>query len=264
MVTYLDRKRNRLNNHIENFLRDQDGVDAKILEQYVCTYIPIYVYIICLLIYDVFWKGALPPSQQSHSGPDWSFRRGPTFPFDRRECAERMPNIFCTNRENRRISFLGKFWLKISFSQLLRPQKFKNAYLHLNKISIWIIQFHKNVKIYLDWRQIWRVAGRESGSPELLESPRTSPEVPRTSPEVFRRLPRSSLTVESDSNSNPEVPRKFPNLPRKFPQTSPEVPRLPRRSAPFLPLSLGSLTPSPDSQKPSLIGISKIKFLKTS
>ena len=41
-----------------------------------------------------------------------------------------------------------------------------------------------------NWRQIWRVAGRESGSPELLGSPRTSPEVPRTSPEVFRRLPR--------------------------------------------------------------------------
>ena len=35
------------------------------------------------------------------------------------------------------------------------------------------------------WRQIWRVTGRESGSPELLGSPRTSPEVPRTSPEVF-------------------------------------------------------------------------------
>ena len=40
------------------------------------------------------------------------------------------------------------------------------------------------------WRQIWRVAGRESDSPELLGSPRTSPEVPQTSPEVFRRLPR--------------------------------------------------------------------------
>ena len=40
------------------------------------------------------------------------------------------------------------------------------------------------------WRQIWRVAGRESGSPELLGSPRTSPEVPQTSLEVFLRLPR--------------------------------------------------------------------------
>ena len=35
-----------------------------------------------------------------------------------------------------------------------------------------------------------RIAGRVSGSPELLKSPRTSPEVPQTSPEVFRRPPR--------------------------------------------------------------------------
>ena len=28
------------------------------------------------------------------------------------------------------------------------------------------------------WRQFWRVAGRESGSPELLESPRTSQNFP--------------------------------------------------------------------------------------
>ena len=96
------------------------------------------------------------------------------------------------------------------------------------------------------WRQIWRVAGGESGSPELLGSPRTSPEVPRTSPEVFGDFPGSSLTVEL--NSNPEVPRKFPKLPRKFPN-------LPRKFRDFpggQPLSLGSLTPSPDPQKLSL------------
>ena len=93
---------------------------------------------------------------------------------------------------------------------------------------------------------IWRVAGRESGSPELLESPRTSPEVPRTSPEVFGDFPGSSLTVEL--NSNPEVPRKFPRLPRKFPGLPRKFPGLPRRSA----VSLGSLTPSSDSQKLSL------------
>ena len=69
------------------------------------------------------------------------------------------------------------------------------------------------------WRQIWRVTGRESGSPELLGSPRTSPEVPRTSPEVFGDFHRSSLTVEL--NSNQEVPRNFPEVSR----TSPEVPR---------------------------------------
>ena len=97
-----------------------------------------------------------------------------------------------------------------------------------------------------NWRQIWRVAGRESGSPELLGSPRTSPEVPRTSPEVFGDFPGSSLTVEL--NSNPEVLRKFPKLPRKFP-------KLPRKFRDFpggQPLSLGRLTPSPDSQKLSL------------
>ena len=96
------------------------------------------------------------------------------------------------------------------------------------------------------WRQIWRVAGRESGSPELLGSPRTSPEVPRTSPEVFGDFPGSSLAVEL--HSNPEVPRKFPKLPRKFP-------KLPGKFQDFpggQPLSLGSLTRSPDSQKLSL------------
>ena len=97
-----------------------------------------------------------------------------------------------------------------------------------------------------NWRQIWRVAGRESGTPELLGSPQNSPEVPRTSPEVFGDFPGSSLTVEL--NSNPEVPRKFPRLPRKFPGLPRKFPGLPRRSAP----SLGSLTPSPDSQKLSL------------
>ena len=98
----------------------------------------------------------------------------------------------------------------------------------------------------VDWRQIWRVAGRESGFPELLGSPRTSPEVPRTSPEVFGDFPGSSLTVEL--NSNPEVPRKFPKLSRKFP-------KLPRKFRDFpggQPLSLGSLTPSPYSQKLAL------------
>ena len=95
------------------------------------------------------------------------------------------------------------------------------------------------------WRQIWRVVGGESGSPELLGSPRTSPEVPQTSPEVFGDFPGSSVTVEL--NSNPEVPRKFPKLPRKFP-------KLPRGQ----PLSLGSLTPSPDSQKLPLKNIATL------
>ena len=79
------------------------------------------------------------------------------------------------------------------------------------------------------------------------------PGLPRKFPELPRKFlgdpPGSSLTVEL--NSNPEVPRKFPRLPRKFP-------RLPRKFPDFpggQPLSLGSLTPSPDSQKLSLNNI---------
>ena len=68
---------------------------------------------------------------------------------------------------------------------------------------------------------IWRVAGRESGSPELLESPWTSQI--RSSPNKFLGdCPRTPLTV--NFKRNPEVPRKFPRLPRKFLHTSPEVP----------------------------------------
>ena len=62
-----------------------------------------------------------------------------------------------------------------------------------------------------NWRQIWRVAGRESGSPELLGCPQTSPEFPELPRKFFGDFPGSSLTVEL--HSNPEVPRKFPRLP---------------------------------------------------
>ena len=62
------------------------------------------------------------------------------------------------------------------------------------------------------------VAGRESGSPELLESPRTSPGLPRKFPSDF---PRSSLTVEL--NSNPEVPQTSPEVSRTSPEVSPFV-----------------------------------------
>ena len=97
------------------------------------------------------------------------------------------------------------------------------------------------------WRQIWRVAGRESGSPELLGSPRTSPgSSPNFPGSFFGDFPGSSLTVEL--NSNPEVPRKFPRLPRKFPKLPRKFPDFPGGQ----PLSLGSLTPSPDSQNLSL------------
>ena len=82
--------------------------------------------------------------------------------------------------------------------------------------------------------------------PRASGSPRASPEVPQTSPKFFGDFPGSSLTVER--YSNPGVPRKFPRLPRKFPGLPRKFPTLPWRSA----LSLGSLTPSPDSQKLSL------------
>ena len=76
-----------------------------------------------------------------------------------------------------------------------------------------------------------------------------SPDFPGSSlnfPGSFRRLPRKFS--HCGTNSNPEVPRKFPKLPRKFPKP-------PRKFRDFpggQPLSLGSLTPSPDSQKLSL------------
>ena len=88
------------------------------------------------------------------------------------------------------------------------------------------------------WRQTWRVDGRESGSPELLESPRTSPEVPRTSPEFPRRLPRKFLSVwnltlgsvpprtASPGPFGPGTPEKS----RKSPPSGP--PRRPERERP--------------------------------
>ena len=90
------------------------------------------------------------------------------------------------------------------------------------------------------WRQIWRVAGRESGFPETS---RKFPKLPR---KFFGDFPGSSLTVEL--NSNPEVPRKFPKLPRKFPKLPRKLPDFPGGQS----LSLGSLTPSLDLQNLSL------------
>ena len=75
---------------------------------------------------------------------------------------------------------------------------------------------------------------------EVHRLPRKFPELPR---KFFGDFPGSSLTVEF--NSNPEVPRKFPKLPRKFPKLPRKFPDFPGGQ----PLSLGSPTPSPDSQK---------------
>ena len=73
--------------------------------------------------------------------------------------------------------------------------------------------------------------------------PRKFPKLPR---KFFGDFPGGSLTVEL--NSNPGVPRKFPRLPRKFPGLPQKFWDIPGGQ----PLSLGSLTPSPDSQKLSL------------
>ena len=78
---------------------------------------------------------------------------------------------------------------------------------------------------------------------EVAGLPRKFPGLPR---KFFGDFPGSSLTVEP--TSNPEVPRKLPKLPRKFPKLPRTFPDFPGGQ----PLSLGSLTPSPDSQKLSL------------
>ena len=89
----------------------------------------------------------------------------------------------------------------------------------------------KPLKNFFYWRQIWRVAGRESDYPELLGSPRTSGEVPQTSPEVFRRLPRkfSHCGTLQQSRGSPEVCQTSPEVPR----TSPEVSRTSPEVSPF-------------------------------
>ena len=68
----------------------------------------------------------------------------------------------------------------------------------------------------------------------------------KTSPEVFRRLPRkfSHCGTLQQSRGSPEVSQTSPEVPRASPEVS--------RTSPEVSLSLGSLTPSPDSQKLSL------------
>ena len=81
-------------------------------------------------------------------------------------------------------------------------------------VAVHRASFLGNGKECLGLETTWRVAGKE-----LLESPRTSPEVPRTSLEVPQRLPRSSLTVELNSDFQ-GFPRSFPD----FPQSSLDFP----------------------------------------
>ena len=61
------------------------------------------------------------------------------------------------------------------------------------------------------WRRFWRVAGSESGFPELLESP--FPGLPRICPNFTRSSSATSpQPLSVDFKSNPEVPRMFPEL----------------------------------------------------
>ena len=88
--------------------------------------------------------------------------------------------------------------------------------------------------------------GGSQAPPSFWEVPGLPRKFLKLPQKFFGDFPGSSLTVEL--NSNPEVPQKFPKLPRKFP-------KIPRKFLDFpggQPLSLGSLTPSPDSQKLSL------------
>ena len=100
--------------------------------------------------------------------------------------------------------------------------------------------------------------GGSQAPPSFWEVPGSSPEL--LPPEVFRwPSPGSSLTVELNKKL-PEVPWKFPwkfpksspNFPGSFPNFPRSSPKVPQTSPDFpggQPLSLGSLTPSPDSQK---------------
>ena len=81
-------------------------------------------------------------------------------------------------------------------------------------------------------RHIWRVVARESGSPELLESPRTSPKFPELPQKFFADFPEVlSLWNLTAIQSFPE---SLPDFPGSFPQTSPEVPRTSPEVSQFL------------------------------
>ena len=91
------------------------------------------------------------------------------------------------------------------------------------------------------WGSIFPFFGDESG--ESLAGSQAPPsfwKVPRL-PQKFPKLPRVELNSIKGFPEVSQTSRKFPGLPRKFPG-------LPGGQ----PLSLGSLTPSPDSQKLSL------------
>ena len=114
-----------------------------------------------------------------------------------------------------------------------------------------IVQGHPGRNHYFEATQFLEtnLASRWEGVrlPELLESPRTSSEVPpnfpgsfsATSPEVPSLW--NLTTIQGFPGSFPDFPGSSPDFPVSFPD-------FPRGQPP----SLGSLTPSPDSQELSL------------
>ena len=89
--------------------------------------------------------------------------------------------------------------------------------------------------------------GGKSGFLELLESPRTSLEVPPNFPGSFSAASPEVLSLWN-LTAIQRFPGSFPNFPRSSPNFPASSPDFPGGQS----LSLGSLTPSPDSQKLSL------------
>ena len=88
------------------------------------------------------------------------------------------------------------------------------------KIELWV------PKSTVDWRQIWPVAGRESGSPKLLESLRIPRKFPRNFP---GSSPATSPEVLSLWNfiAVRRFPQKFPRLPWRLPKVCGSFPGFP-------------------------------------
>ena len=156
------------------------------------------------------------------------------------ECLENKPSR--TSRTGSRLcpcpSFLGMNLEKVDAE--------RSAELNLPMGSILLNQMEYIIEVLMIGDKFGESPRASQATPSFWKVPGLPRKFPKLPRKFFGDFPGSSLTVEL--NSNPGVPRKFPRLPRKFPGLPRKFPGLPRRSA----LSLGSLTPSPDSQKLSL------------
>ena len=102
----------------------------------------------------------------------------------------------------------GRAHRRIGANPKTRFSKFRGPTEKISELCVLLFVLGK------PWRQICQVAGRESRSPELLEVPRTSPEVPQLLP---RKL--SQCGTNQQSRDSPEVSQTSPEVLR----TSPEV-----------------------------------------